>query len=122
MFIAALFIVAKTGKQPKCPSTDDWLKKIWYIYKSPVEYYLVLKKNTAICNKWMDLENIMLSEVNQRKMLYDSTYMWNRKDNISESMYKTETDSQTENRLMATKEGWRGQIWSVRLTDTNYYT
>ena len=70
----------------------------------------------------MDLENIMLSEVNQRKMLYDSTYMWNRKDNISESMYKTETDSQTENRLMATKEGWRGQIWSVRLTDTNYYT
>ena len=48
-----------------------------YIYISPVEYYLVLeKKNTAICNKWMDLENIMLSEVNQRKILYDSTYMW----------------------------------------------
>ena len=63
MFIAALFAIAKTWKQPKCPSTEEWIKKMWYIYT--MEYYSAIKKNEipAFFATWMDLETIMLSEV-----------------------------------------------------------
>ena len=63
MFIAALFARAKTWKQPKCPSTEKWIKKKWYIYT--MEYYSAIKKNIilAFSATWMDLEIIMLSEV-----------------------------------------------------------
>ena len=65
MFIAALFPIAKTWKQPKCPSTEEWVKKRWYI--STMEYYSAIKRNemTALLATWMDLEIIMLSEVRQ---------------------------------------------------------
>ena len=74
MFTAALFTIAKTCKQPKCPSTDDWVKKIWwniyifhYIYI--MEYYSDIKKNERMpfAATLMDLEIITQSEVNQRK-------------------------------------------------------
>ena len=67
MFIAALFTIAKTWKQPKCPSTDDWFKKMWYI--RTMEYYSAIKKNEILpfAATWMDLENIILSEVSQTK-------------------------------------------------------
>ena len=63
MFIAALYTIAKTWKQPKCPSTEEWIKKMWYIYT--MEYYSAIKKNEipAFLATWMDLETIMLSEV-----------------------------------------------------------
>ena len=63
MFIAALFTIAKTWKQPKCPSIEEWIKKVWYIYT--MEYYSAIKKNEipAFLATWMDLETIMLSEV-----------------------------------------------------------
>ena len=66
MFTAALFTIAKTWKQPKCPSTEEWIK-MWYIYTT--EYYSVIKKNeimpfAATC---MDLEIIILREISQRK-------------------------------------------------------
>ena len=63
MFIAALFTIAKTWKQPKCSSTEVWIKKVWYIYI--MEYYSSIKKNEipAFFATWMDLEMIMLSEV-----------------------------------------------------------
>ena len=68
MFIAALIKIAQIGKQPKkCPSTDEWIKKMWYIYA--MEYYSALKKNEIMpfVTTWKDLEVIMLSERNQRK-------------------------------------------------------
>ena len=67
MFIAALFTIAKTWKQPKCPSTDEWIKKMWYIYK--MKYYSTIKKNEimSFAATWMDLEIIILSEVSQKK-------------------------------------------------------
>ena len=65
MFIAALFTVAKTWKQLKCPSTKGWIKKMWYIYI--MEYYSTIKKNEIMlfAATWMDLEMIILSEVRQ---------------------------------------------------------
>ena len=65
MFIAALFTIAKTCKQPKCPSTDEWIKKMWYIYT--VEYYSAMKKNKIMpfVATWMDLEIILVSEASQ---------------------------------------------------------
>ena len=59
MFIAALFTIAKTWKQPKCPSTDDWIKKMWYVYTT--EYYSTIKKNEIVSFSatWMKLEIII---------------------------------------------------------------
>jgi hypothetical protein len=64
MFIAALFIIAKLWKQPRCPITDEWIKKILYLY---MEFYAGMKKNEIIsfASKWMELENIIVSEVSQ---------------------------------------------------------
>ena len=65
VFIAVLFIIAKTWKQPKCPLTDEWIKKMWYIYT--MEYYSAIKKKEimSFAATWMDLEIIKLSEGSQ---------------------------------------------------------
>ena len=62
VFIVALFTIAKTWKPPKCPSTDEWIQKMWYIYT--MEYYSAMKKNEILplATTWMDLEGIMFSE------------------------------------------------------------
>ena len=67
MFIAALFTIARSWKQPKCPSTDEWIKKMWYIYT--MDYYSAIKGNEIelFVETWMDLEGIMLSEISQRE-------------------------------------------------------
>ena len=67
MFIAAPFTITKTWEQPKCPSTDEWIKKMWYIYT--MEDYSAIKKNEIMpfAAKWMGLKIIILSEVRQRK-------------------------------------------------------
>ena len=69
MFIAALFTIAKRWKPPKCPWTEEWIQKMWYIYT--MEYYSAIKRNeiTAFLAIWMDLEIIMLSEVSQTMRL-----------------------------------------------------
>jgi hypothetical protein len=63
MFIAALLTIAKLWKQPRCPITDEWIKKVWYLYT--MEFYAAMKKNEMLsfASKWMVLENIILSEV-----------------------------------------------------------
>jgi hypothetical protein len=65
MFIAALFTIAKLWKQPRCPTTDEWIKKMWYLYTT--EFYSAMKKNEILsfAGKWMELENIILSKVSQ---------------------------------------------------------
>ena len=67
MFIAALFTIAKTWKQPKYPSTDDWIRKMWYIYT--MEYYSTITKNTILpfAATQMELETLILSEVSQKE-------------------------------------------------------
>ena len=68
MFTAVLFTTARTWKQPRCPLTDEWIKKLWYIYA--MEYYSVIKRNTAesVLMRWMNLESIIQSEVSKRKI------------------------------------------------------
>ena len=65
MFIAALFTMAKIWKQPKCPPVDEWIKQLWGIYTT--EFYSVVKKKKILpfATVWMDLENIMRSEISQ---------------------------------------------------------
>jgi hypothetical protein len=65
--IAALFIIARTWKEPRCPSTEEWIQKMWYIYT--MEYYSAIKNNEFIkfLGKWMYLEDIIVSEVTQSR-------------------------------------------------------
>ena len=69
MFIAALFIIARTWKQPRCPSADEWIRKLWYIYT--MEYYSAIKKKAfeSVLMRWMKLEPITQSEVSQKGKL-----------------------------------------------------
>ena len=79
MFIAALFTIARSWKHPKCPSTDEWIKKLWYIYT--MEYYSAIKRNEieSFVQTWMDLETVIQSEVSQKeKNKYCIlTHVWN---------------------------------------------
>jgi hypothetical protein len=65
MFIAALFTIAKLWKQPRCLTTDEWIKKMWYLYT--MEFYSATKKNEILSfiGKWVELENIIINEVSQ---------------------------------------------------------
>ena len=67
MYTAALFTIPRTWKQPKCLSTDEWIKKMWYIYT--MEYYSATERNKIVsfAKTWMDLEIVMLSEVSQKE-------------------------------------------------------
>ena len=67
LFIAALFTIARTWKQPRCPSTHEWIKKLWYIYT--MEYYSAIKRNTfeSALMRWMNLDPIKQSEVSQKE-------------------------------------------------------
>ena len=79
MFIAALFTIARTLKQPSCPLSDEWIRKLWYI--NTMEYYSAIKKNAfeSILMRWMKLEPNIQSEVSQEEktpIWYIDTYIW----------------------------------------------
>ena len=78
MFIAALFTIARTWKQPRCPWADEWIRKLWYIYI--IEYYSAIKKNAfeSVLMRWIKLEPVIQSEVSQKeKHQYIIAYIWN---------------------------------------------
>jgi hypothetical protein len=80
MFIAELFTIGKPCKQPRCPITDEWIKKMWYLYT--VEFYSATKQNeiSLFAGKWTELENIILNEVIQvqkTKSCIFFSHMWN---------------------------------------------
>ena len=82
MFTAAVFTIARIWKQPKCPMTDDWIKKMWHIYT--MEYDSAIKRNKTelFVVRWMDLESVIQSEVSQereKQIPYANTYIWNLK-------------------------------------------
>ena len=67
MFIAALFTIARTWKQPRCPSADEWIRELWYIYT--MDYYSAMKRNAfeSVLMRWKNLEPIIRSEVSQKE-------------------------------------------------------
>ena len=76
MFIAAVFTIARTWKQPKYPSTDEWIKKMWHMYT--VEYYSAIKGNEIelFVVRWMDLESVTQSEVSQKNEYHMLTHIY----------------------------------------------
>ena len=87
MFIAALFTITRTWKQPKCPSTDEWIKKMWHIYT--MEYCSAIKsiKIELFVVRWMELESVIQSEVKserEKQIPYANTYIRNLKKKGSE--------------------------------------
>ena len=99
MFTAALFTIARTSKQPKCPVTGEWIKNLWYIYT--VEYFSAIKNEIMpIVATWMDLEIIILSK---KKIPYDITYMWNLKKGYKWTYLQNRSRiTDVENKLMVT--------------------
>ena len=98
MFIAALFIIARTWKQPRCPSADEWIRKLWYVYT--MEYNSAIKKNAfeSVLMRWMTLESIRESEVkSERKtpMQYINTYIYGiYKDGNDDPICETAKETQ----------------------------
>ena len=97
MFTAALFRIAKTWKQPKCPSTDEWIKMMWYIYNGILLSHKK-EQNNAICSNMAatrDYHTKSSKSERERQTPYDITYMWSLKYDTNELIHETETDSQT---------------------------
>ena len=67
MFIAGLFIIARTWKKPRCPSVDEWIREVWYIYT--MEYYSAITKNAfeSVLMRWIKLKLIIQSEIGQKE-------------------------------------------------------
>ena len=85
---------AKTWKQPKCPSTEEWIEKMWYIYT--MEYYSDIKRNEtgSFVEMWMNLETVIQNEDREKQILHNITYMWNLENGIDELICKTVMETQ----------------------------
>ena len=109
MFIAALFIIARTWKQLRCPSTDEWIKNLWYIYTT--EYYSAIKRNTSesVLMRWMNLEPIIQSEVSQREKNKYHILMHRyviQKDGTGEPICRAAVETQILRTDIWTQLGW----------------
>ena len=98
LFIAILLAIARTWKQPRCPSTDEWIKKLWYIYT--MKYYSAIKKNTfeSVLMRWMNLEPIIQSEVSQKEKVkyHILTHIYGiHKNGTEEFIYRATMEKQT---------------------------
>ena len=99
MFIAALFTIARTRKQPKCPQMKEWIKKMWYVYI--MEYYSAIKRNEIVLFvvRWMDLESVIQSEVSQKEKnkycMLTHIYGIEKKNGSHESRGRTGIKTQT---------------------------
>ena len=104
MFITALFPIARTWKQLKCPSKDEWIKTMGYIYT--MEYYSAIKKDKimSFVATWMQLETLILSKSERERQIYDNTYIWNLIYSTNERIHRKETNSWT----------WRTDLWLPR--------
>ena len=103
MFITALFTIARTWKQPRCPSANEWIRKLWYIYT--MEYYSAIKKNTfeSVLMRQMKLEPIIQSEVSQKvKHQYSIlTHIYGiQKDGNDDPICETAKEIDIKNRLL----------------------
>ena len=111
MFIAALFTIAKTWKQPKCPMEDEWIKKMWHIYTRG--QYSTIKKNKIMpfVAIWLDLETLILSEVSQKGKTNtnDITYIWNLIYGTNETFHRKETHG-LEEQTCGCQWGERGSV------------
>ena len=113
MFIAALVTITKTWEQPKCPLTKEWIKKTWYI--DTMEYLLIHNKeqNNSNCINLDAPRDYHPKSKSERQIPYDNINMWNLKYGKNEPIYRTETDSQSKNRLVVAngERGRSGMDW-----------
>ena len=113
MFIAALFIIARIWKQPRCPLAEEWIRKLWYIYT--MEYYSAIKKNSfeSVLMRWMKLEPLIQSEVSQKEKHQYSILMHiygTRKDGNDDPICETTGDTDVKNRLLDSVGEGKGVI------------
>ena len=97
LFIAALFTIGRTWKQARCPSTDEWIKKLWCIYT--IEYYSAIKKNTfeSVLIRWTNLEPIMQSKVSQKDKYRILTHIYRiQKNGTEEFIYRAKVEKRTQ--------------------------
>ena len=111
MFTVALFTIARSWKQPKCPSTDEWIKKFWYIYT--MEYYSAIKRNEIVSfvETWMNLETVIQSEVSQKeknKYRIFTHICGTQKNGTDEPVCRTEIEKQMQRTDVWTSMGESG--------------
>ena len=116
MFIAALFTITRSWKQPKCPSTDEWIKKVWYIYT--MEYYSAIKSNEiwSFVATWMHLETVIQSELSQKdknKYRILTHICEPRKCYRQTGLQSRNGDTEVEKKHMDTKGGKPQGVWVV---------
>ena len=106
MFITALFTVAKTWKQPKCPSIDDWTKKVWYVYT--MKYCSAIRKDEILqfATTWMDLKNIISNKSDKKSQPCDFIHMWDIKLKATneQTRKKTQELTDTDNSMEVTRK------------------
>ena len=118
MFIAALCTIVRTGNEPKCPSTKEWIKKMWYICTME-QKGTATKRNEIVsfAGRWIDLETVIQSEVSQKvkQISYNIAYMWNLEEWYRWTYLQSRNrDTDVENKLIDTEEERRGGInWEI---------